>query len=90
MFPKVNINGKQGRKRILKSNNIVSSLFMLWALILFFNNGYEGFAYFGLGLLVTRIWQIIVEMKNNIFDKPFLHYLLLIGIPIQYLWDKYF
>lgn len=79
----------KGRKRLVDVNNIMAFIFIIIVLCYALASGLKFFAWFCLGLVVGRIFEIIFEIKEGLFDKPFLHYLILIAIPIQWLWCHY-
>ncbi|AEV89685.1 hypothetical protein OBP_248 [Pseudomonas phage OBP] len=76
-----------GRKLLLKSDTLFPLIFMLIVVTYALSHGYRMFAVFSMGLIVARIGEIIFEIKSSLFDKPFFHCLLLIGIPLQYGWN---
>lgn len=79
-----------GRKRMFTLDNILALIFVVIVLCYALINDLTIFAYFCMGMLVGRIFEIIFEIKEGIFDKPFLHYLLLVGMPAQWIWSHYF
>lgn len=78
-----------GRKRMFKMDNILALTFIVIVLCYSLMHDLKVFAYFCMGLVVGRIFEIIFELKEGIFDKPFLHYLVIVAIPVQYLWYHY-
>lgn len=78
-----------GRKQIAELDNVVGCLFMAVVFSLAVIEGYVVFGYFGMGVLVTRIGGIIFEVRRNLFDRPFFHYLLLIAIPGEIFYDLF-
>lgn len=78
-----------GRKNFFRHDNLIALIFITVVLGFALGLNYFIFTYFCLGLLIVRVFEIIFEMKQDLFDRPFLHYLVLIGIPIQLLWTKY-
>lgn len=78
-----------GRRQVATFDNVVGFLFMMFIFMVSVTEGYTVFGYFGMGLLITRIGGIIFEVSRNLFDRPFFHYLLLVGIPAQYLVKAY-
>lgn len=76
-----------GRKLLLKTETLFPLIFMFIVVTYALSHGYRMFAVFSMGLIVARIGEIIFEIKRSLFDKPFFHCLLLIGIPLQYGWN---
>lgn len=76
-----------GRKQLFDLDNLFCLLFILVVLTYALVHGRIVFAYFSMGLIVARIGEIIFEIKHNLFERPLLIYLLLVGIPIQILVD---
>lgn len=68
-------------------DNLLALIFILIVLTFSLSLGFSIFAYFTMGLLVVRIGEIIFEMKEGLFDRPFFLYLLVIGIPLQLVCD---
>uniref|UniRef100_A0AAU8KZS8 Uncharacterized protein n=1 Tax=Pantoea phage Survivor TaxID=3232176 RepID=A0AAU8KZS8_9CAUD len=78
-----------GRKQFFHEDNLLALIFIIIALTFSLANGQYMFAYFCMGLVVVRVGEIIFETKRNMLDKPFLHYLLGIGIPLQVAWNVF-
>lgn len=78
-----------GRRQFFSGDNIITLVFLVIVLIFATSLNFFVFTYFCLGLLVVRIFEIIFEMKQHLLDRPLLHYLVLVGIPLQYIWDRY-
>lgn len=78
-----------GRKNIFSFDNIIALIFLTMVLVFALGMEYFIFTYFCLGILVVRVFEIIFEIKHNLFDRPLLHYFIMIGIPMQYLWTHY-
>lgn len=76
-----------GRKLLMKSDTLLPLFFMFIVVTYALSHGYRMFAVFSMGLIVARIGEIIFEIKSSIFEKPFFHCLLLIGIPLQFGWN---
>lgn len=87
MVVKRKAGDNKGRKNLFKIKNI----FSIFLTVLFFSyllhSGWYILAYFCMGMLVGRIGEIIFEIKDNLFDKPFLHFLFGLAIPIQILYN---
>lgn len=77
----------EGRKQFFGMDNLLALIFIIVAVSASLASGQNVFAYFCLGLVVVRVGEIIFELKYNMFDKPFFHYLLGIGIPLQTAWN---
>lgn len=77
----------EGRKVLFNFETLLPLLFLLIVLSYAFALGFRLFAVFAMGVIVARIGEIIFEVKSNLFEKPFFHCLLLIGIPLQYIWN---
>lgn len=86
-FKKLTEAKARGRKKLFQSDNLFGFMFMFVALSYALLHGYMVFAYFSMGLVVARIGEIIFEMKHNLFDKPFFHCLLFVGVPMQILYE---
>lgn len=78
-----------GRRQIAALDNVVGCIFMAVVFALAVVENYVVFGYFGMGILLTRIGGIIFEIRRNLFDRPFFHYLLLIGIPAEIFYSFY-
>lgn len=78
-----------GRKNLFSPDNLFALIFIIFVVAFALVLHYFIFAYFTLGVIVVRIGEIIFEMKHDLFDRPFFHYLVLVGIPAQYLWTTY-
>lgn len=89
-FKKLAVAKARGRRQLFQSDNVFGFLFMFITLTYALFHGYMVFAYFSMGLIVARIGEIIFEMKYNLFDKPFFHCLLIIGIPMQIVYEYIF
>lgn len=76
-----------GRKQFFGSDNVLALIFTFTVLTFSLANGQNVFAYFCMGLVVVRVGEIIFELKYKLFDKPFFHYLVGIGIPLQLAWN---
>lgn len=78
-----------GRKVLFTQDNLFALIFIVMVVTLALVLNYKIFAYFTLGALVARLFEIIFEFKDNMLEKPFLNYMVLIGIPAQFLWLIY-
>lgn len=78
-----------GRKSLFTQDNLLALIFIIMVVTLALALNYGIFAYFTLGALVVRLFEIIFEFKDNMLEKPFLNYMVLIGIPAQFLWLLY-
>lgn len=78
-----------GRKVIFSMDNLLAIAFIVIVLTFSLHNDFMLFAYFSMGLVVARVGEIIFEMKRDLFDKPFFHFLILVGIPLQVVWDYF-
>lgn len=78
-----------GRKLLFTLDSLLPIIFIVIVLTFSLRYDFMIFAYFSMGLVVTRVGEIIFEMKQDLFEKPFFHFLLLIGIPIQIAWDYF-
>lgn len=79
----------RGRKSFFSQDNLLAFIFVIMVVTIALILNYGVFAYFTLGALVVRIFEIIFELKNNMLDKPFLNYIVLLGLPAQCLWTLY-
>lgn len=79
----------EGRKQLVGLDNILALIFMVIVLCFSLLYGHFIFATFGMGLIVARIGEIIFEIKQDLFDRPFFHYLIIVGIPAQLIWDAF-
>lgn len=79
----------EGRKQLVNLDNVLAIVFMIIVLTYALCIDYYVFAYFTMGLIVGRVGEIIFEVKHNLFDKPFLHCLVLLGIPVQMVWNHF-
>ncbi|QYN80138.1 hypothetical protein PQD71_gp188 [Kosakonia phage Kc263] len=77
----------EGRKKFFGCDNLLATIFMIGVLSFALAQGYYIFAYFSMGLIVARTGEIIFEIKKDLFDRPFIHVLILIGVPGQYIWN---
>lgn len=77
----------EGRKKFFGLDNLLATIFMIGVLSFALAQGYYIFAYFSMGLIVARTGEIIFEIKKDLFDRPFFHLLILLGVPAQYLWN---
>ncbi|QBZ70751.1 hypothetical protein pETSU_170 [Edwardsiella phage pEt-SU] len=77
-----------GRKQFFGLDNLLALIFIIAAITYSLANSQYMFAYFCMGLVVVRVGEIIFELKTNMFDKPFFHYLIGIGIPLQIAWNE--
>lgn len=87
IFKKLTAAKGEGRKQLVLLDNLLGSIFMIIVLCFSLIHGYLIFATFGMGLMVARIGEIIFEIKLGFFDRPFFHCLLIIGIPLQVMWN---
>lgn len=78
-----------GRKQFFGFDNLLALIFIITAITFSLVNAQYMFAYFCMGLVVVRVGEIIFELKSNMFDKPFFHYLVGIGIPLQIAWNEF-
>jgi hypothetical protein len=78
-----------GRKTLFSQENLYAFIFLVMVVTIALILNYGVFAYFTLGVLVTRLFEVIFELKGNMLDKPFLMYVLGIGVPAQFLWTFY-
>lgn len=76
----------RGRKKFFGIDNLLATIFMIGVQTFALTQGYHIFAYFTMGLIVARIGEIIFEIKQNLFDRPFFHVLFILGIPAEYFW----
>lgn len=79
----------RGRKSLFSQDNLLAFIFVVMVVTIALILNYGIFAYFTLGVLVVRTFEIIFELKNNMLDKPFLNYIVLLGLPAQCLWALY-
>lgn len=79
----------RGRRKFFDVDNLLATLFMIGVQTFALSQGYHIFAYFSMGLIVARIGEIIFEIKQNLFDRPFFHLLFIIGIPAEYIWGLF-
>lgn len=77
----------EGRKQLFGMDNVLALIFIITALSFSLANGQNMFSYFCMGLIVVRVGEIIFGLKGDILERPFFHYLLGIGIPLQVLWN---
>lgn len=78
-----------GRKTLFTQDNLFALIFVILLVALALVLNYGIFAYFTLGAVVVRVFEVIFELKGNILDKPFLSVLIMIGVPSQFLWTLY-
>ncbi len=78
-----------GRKKFFSSDNLLALIFMIVVLSCALAQGYYMFAYISMGIIVGRVGQIIFELKCDLFDKPFFHFILFIAIPAEILWNTF-
>lgn len=78
----------EGRKKLFGFDNLLALIFIVIVIMSALAQGYYVFGYFSIGVIVGRIGEIIFEIKRDLFDKPFLHCILLLGIPAQLVWDR--
>lgn len=78
-----------GRKSLFSQDNLFAFIFIVMVAVLAMVLNYKIFAYFTLGALVARLFEIIFEFKDNLLEKPFLNCMVMIGIPVQFLWTLY-
>lgn len=78
-----------GRKSLFSQDNLFALIFIVMVAMLAMVLNYDIFAYFTLGALVARLFEIIFEFKDNLLEKPFLNCMVMIGIPAQFLWTLY-
>lgn len=78
-----------GRRSLFSQDNLFALVLVVSIIIIALVLNYNIFAYFTLGVLVARLFEIIFEFKDNMLEKPFLNYMVLIGIPAQFLWLIY-
>lgn len=78
-----------GRKSLFSQENLFALIFIVMIVTIALILNYGIFAYFTLGVLVVRIFEIIFELKDNMLDRPFLNYIVLVGLPVQFLWTLY-
>lgn len=78
-----------GRKTLFSQDNLLALIFIILVIVFSLVLNYKIFAYFTLGALVARLFEIIFEFKDNILEEPFLNYMVIIGIPAQFLWFIY-
>lgn len=78
-----------GRKQLLGVDNIMALCFIVIVICFAIKLGYGIFGWFTIGILIVRLAEVIFEMKEYLFDRPFFHYLIMVGIPAQALWSYY-
>lgn len=78
-----------GRKSLFSQDNLFAFIFIVMVAVLAMVLNYKIFAYFTLGALVARLFEIIFEFKDNLLEKPFLNCMVMIGVPVQFLWTLY-
>lgn len=78
-----------GRKKLFSQENLYALIFVVMIVTLALIINYGIFAYFTLGMLVVRLFEIIFEFKGDLLDKWFLNYILMIGLPAQLLYSLY-
>ena len=78
-----------GRKSLFTQDNLFALIFIVMIVTIALILNYGIFAYFTLGVLVVRIFEVIFELKSNMLDKLFLTYVLGVGLPAQCLWTLY-
>jgi hypothetical protein len=79
----------RGRRNIFSFDNTIALIFLIVVLGFAMGLNYFIFTYFCLGVLVVRVFEIIFEIKHNLFERPLIHYFILVGIPMQYIWSHY-
>lgn len=78
-----------GRKQLFTQENLYALIFVVMVVTLALVINYGIFAYFTLGVLVVRLFEIIFEFKGDLLDKWFLNCVLMIGLPAQFLYTFY-
>lgn len=78
-----------GRKSLFGQDNLFALLCIIMIVVFALLLNYKVFAYFTLGILVVRLFEVIFEIKGNLLDRPFLNYLVLFGLPLQFLYEYF-
>lgn len=89
LFSRLTAVKSGGRKSLFGQDNIFAFAFIAMLVAFALLLSYKVFAYFTLGILVVRIFEVIFEMKGNLLDRPFLNYLILFGLPLQFLYEYF-